>query len=377
MNSATYYLSIIFSSLAAFQLFFVSIYLFINTKGDTRSNTLLGLVFLLLAISIGNITLNVIDNTLFRGIIFIIDDGFFFLYGPLLYFYCKNVVYRDFKFRLLHIVHLLPALTYYLYFFISLFISMNMINENPPVNDTHSEFSLVSALVVGGVFIYLLCYLWFARRVIIIYRSEIKMNFSAVEGINLNWLMFILRSFVIITLIAMIHNIQPILKSNALNVITLIALVVFIFYFINKVLVKALNYPEILSGIELSNRGKYESSNLSPEEIGIINSKLIAAIDHEKLFLNPDLTIKDVADHIGSNTKSVSQVINQKHHKNFFDFINSYRCAEVKHILEAEEKSTIMEAMFQAGFNSKSSFNKEFKKLTGQTPTEYKKSIKR
>lgn len=377
MSSASYYLSIIFSSLAAFQLFFVSLYLFMNRKGDARSNLLLGLSLLLLAISIGNITLNVIDPELSYGIIYAIDDGFFFLYGPLIYFYVQNVVYRDFKFRLLHIIHLIPALLYYLYFFISLFISLHIDNANLADSDTESEFSLAKALIIGSVFLYLLGYLWFARRAILFYRSEIRKNFSTVEGINLNWLMFILRSFVIITLIAMTHNIQPILNSNTLNVVTLIALVVFIFYFINRVLVKALNYPEILSGIEWSAKEKYQGSNLSSDEIGLINLKLVSAIEDEKLFLNPDLTIKDVADHIGSNTKNVSQVINQMHHKNFFDFINSYRCAEVKQILEAEEKSTIMEAMFQSGFNSKSSFNKEFKKLTGQTPTEFKKSINR
>lgn len=377
MSSASYYLSIIFSSLAAFQLFFVSLYLFMNRKGDARSNLLLGLSLLLLAISIGNITLNVIDPELSYGIIYAIDDGFFFLYGPLIYFYVQSVIYRDFKFRLLHIIHLIPALLYYLYFFISLFISLHIDNANLADSDTESEFSLAKALIIGSVFLYLLGYLWFARRAILFYRSEIRKNFSTVEGINLNWLMFILRSFVIITLIAMTHNIQPILNSNTLNVVTLIALVVFIFYFINRVLVKALNYPEILSGIEWSAKEKYQGSNLSSDEIGLINQKLISAIQDEKLFLNPDLTIKEVADSIGSNTKNVSQVINQMHHKNFFDFINSYRCAEVKQILEAEEKSTIMEAMFQAGFNSKSSFNKEFKKLTGQTPTEFKRSMNR
>ncbi len=374
MDRATYYLSIIFSFLAAFQLFFVSLYLFINKKGDARSNLILGLLFLLLAISIGNITLNVIDPTLTFGIIYMIDDGFFFLYGPLIFFYVQNVVYRDFKLRLLHILHLFPALIYYSYLFIGLFISRGVNNENLSESNTGTEFSIGSAFIIGSVFIYLLCYLWYSRKVILFYRAEIKKKFSTVEGINHNWLMFIIRSFVIITLIAMIHNIQPILKSNTLNVVTLIALVVFIFYFINKVLVKALNYPEIFSGIELSAKEKYISSNLSLDEITLVNSRLILAIENEKLFVNPDLTIKDLADHISSSTKTVSQVINQMHKKNFFDFINSYRCTEVKHILEADERSTIMEAMFQSGFNSKSSFNKEFKKLTGQTPTEFKKS---
>jgi AraC-like DNA-binding protein len=377
MNNATYYLSIIFSFLAAFQLFFVAMYLFKHKKGDTRSNLLLGLFFLLLAISIGNISLNVIDSQLFNGILYIIDDGFFFLYGPLLFFYVKHVVYRDFKFRWFHIIHVLPALLYYVYVIFSWFISSHSDKINLSESDTVPEFSIVSVLIVGAVFTYLLSYLWFSRKVLLFYRSEIKQNFSKVDGIDLNWLMFILRSFVIITLIAMIHNMLPILKNNTLNIVSLIALVVFIFYFINKVLIKALNYPDIFSGIELSNKKKYVSSNLNSDEIKLINSKLMHAIEIDKLYLNPDLTIKNVTDHIGSNTKNVSQVINQMHNKNFFDFINSYRCTEVKLILQAEENTTIMEAMFQSGFNSKSSFNKEFKKLSGQTPTEFKKTIKR
>ena len=57
------------------------------------------------------------------------------------------------------------------------------------------------------------------------------------------------------------------------------------------------------------------------------------------------------------------------------DFVNTYRCEEVKQILQGPDKKiTIIEAMYQSGFNSKSSFNKEFKKLTGQTPSEFKKS---
>jgi AraC-like DNA-binding protein len=259
----------------------------------------------------------------------------------------------------------------------SWFISSHSDKINLSESDTVPEFSIVSVLIVGAVFTYLLSYLWFSRKVLLFYRSEIKQNFSKVDGIDLNWLMFILRSFVIITLIAMIHNMLPILKNNTLNIVSLIALVVFIFYFINKVLIKALNYPDIFSGIELSNKEKYVSSNLNSDEIKLINSKLMHAIEIDKLYLNPDLTIKNVTDHIGSNTKNVSQVINQMHNKNFFDFINSYRCTEVKLILQAEENTTIMEAMFQSGFNSKSSFNKEFKKLNGQTPTEFKKTIKR
>jgi AraC-like DNA-binding protein len=99
-------------------------------------------------------------------------------------------------------------------------------------------------------------------------------------------------------------------------------------------------------------------------------------LEKDKLYLNPELTIKDLADHIETTVKALSQVINQNFNKKFYDFINSYRCNEVKVILlNSSEKMTVIEAMYQSGFNSKSSFNKEFKKLTGQTPTEFKKTI--
>jgi AraC-like DNA-binding protein len=69
-------------------------------------------------------------------------------------------------------------------------------------------------------------------------------------------------------------------------------------------------------------------------------------------------------------------VINQGFNQNFFDYINTYRCEQVKRLLKGPDKGfTVTEAMYQSGFNSKSSFNKEFKKLTGQTPKEFRRSL--
>ena len=88
------------------------------------------------------------------------------------------------------------------------------------------------------------------------------------------------------------------------------------------------------------------------------------------------MVLQDLADRMHTSLKELSQVINQGSGLNFFDFINSYRCEEVKSIMaDADPKVTIMEIVYEAGFNFKSSFNKEFKKLNGITPTEFKRSI--
>jgi AraC-like DNA-binding protein len=175
----------------------------------------------------------------------------------------------------------------------------------------------------------------------------------------------------------MIHNVIPALGNIIFLYITLILLLIFTFFFINRVLVKALNQPEIFAGIEFKEANeKYVGSGLNEGEIGNYYSQLLSILENEKLYLNPELVLQDLADRMHTSSKILSQVINQRSGLNFFDFINSYRCEEVKSIMaDADPKVTILEIMYQAGFNSKSSFNKEFKKLNGVTPTEYRRSV--
>ena len=376
MSNTSYYLSVILSFLAAFQLLFVSLFLFVNKKGNKRGNRLLGLVFFLFSISLANITISVSGIKLPSDFIYLIDDGFFYLYGPLLYFYVQIIVYNDFKFRIIHGLHLIPYSIHLFYLFKVIFIF------SP--NDQRQLFEKIGAYdyplqaywFVGLIFIYLFCYLWFSHITIVTYRSVIKNKFSTIKGINLNWLSFIIQSFAFVTLFAMIHNMLPAMGSDSLNIASLILLLLFTFFFINRVLIKALNQPEIFSGIAQMELEKYSDSNLTEQEMNELSSKLKMSLKSDKHYLNPELTIKDLAERFDTTVKILSQVINQKFNMKFYDFINSYRCNEVKSILiDSDDKMTILEAMYASGFNSKSSFNKEFKKLTGQTPTEFKKSI--
>jgi YesN/AraC family two-component response regulator len=90
----------------------------------------------------------------------------------------------------------------------------------------------------------------------------------------------------------------------------------------------------------------------------------------EKPFLNPTISISDVAKLLNVNAQHLSQVINEKAKLNFSDFINSYRIKLAKEILNSPEynKLTIDAIAEKAGFNSKSPFYIAFKKHTGMTP---------
>ena len=371
------YLSGIIAILASFQLLFVALFLIFHKKGKRSNNLLLGLVFLLFAISLGDFAIRISKIELANPVIHLIDDGFFFLYGPLIYLYVRGVVFVDSKLRAKDLLHMIPYtiyLVYLAYNFIFLdheqqaFIASQIDNADLPV---WIYFAGIS------IYIYTFVYLWLSGRTVSTYRRIIKNKFSSLHEINLNWLRFIIQSFAAITIIAMIHNVIPVLGNRFFLYISLIFLLIFTFFFINRVLLKALNQSAIFAGIEMGEaREKYAGSGLSKEEIDLHYKQLQDLLEKEKIYLDPDLSLQDLAGKLQTSSKVLSQVINQRSDYSFFDFINSYRCEEVKRLISASDpKVTILEIMYEAGFNSKSSFNKEFKKLIGVTPTAYRKSL--
>ena len=97
----------------------------------------------------------------------------------------------------------------------------------------------------------------------------------------------------------------------------------------------------------------------------------------EKPYLDFELTLQKLANQINMPEKELSLLINHHLNKHFFDFINEYRINDAKTLLKdpAKKEVTVLEILYEVGFNSKSSFYTAFKKSTNQTPTAYRKSI--
>jgi ligand-binding sensor domain-containing protein/AraC-like DNA-binding protein len=121
---------------------------------------------------------------------------------------------------------------------------------------------------------------------------------------------------------------------------------------------------------------KYKTSSLDSAKIDEIVSKLDELIAREKLFLNPDLTLADLASRLKIHYNYISRIINENFGMSYNDFINKYRIEEVKlRLVDPEYKNkTVLEVMYETGFYSKSVFNTAFKKFTGMTPSEYRKN---
>jgi len=130
-------------------------------------------------------------------------------------------------------------------------------------------------------------------------------------------------------------------------------------------------FTERLQVIHEKQGEKYQKSTLSESKAKAINSLLLKVMQEEKPYLNPKLTLSELAKMVNATPNNLSQVINQFQEVNFFDFINRYRIEEFKKLAIEKPHFNILALAYEAGFNSKSSFNNLFKKFTNQTPSQY------
>lgn len=113
---------------------------------------------------------------------------------------------------------------------------------------------------------------------------------------------------------------------------------------------------------------------MTDEQKSVLAEKLESLMLNEKVFTQSNLTIDHLAQRLETNSKYISQIINEFYQQNYYNYINSYRVNEAKLLLTnpATDKYSILGISVMAGFASKSTFNTAFRKFTGITPSEFR-----
>jgi AraC-like DNA-binding protein len=191
--------------------------------------------------------------------------------------------------------------------------------------------------------------------------------------------------------IGLTRNILRFSEAEAIfNYLTLIV-IINILIFVSWVLIMALKDPGIFTGIysdtqlirsilKGSNTGENGSmeNGSEPEsgEVSPLVKRLKEHMETREPFMDASLSVHDLARQLEMNTRDLSLLINHTLDQHFFDFVNRYRINKAKEMLSDSENSkvTVLEVLYEVGFNSKSSFNTTFKKFTGQTPTQFRRS---
>lgn len=123
---------------------------------------------------------------------------------------------------------------------------------------------------------------------------------------------------------------------------------------------------------------KYKKSLISDDDLVQYRKELARLMNDEQPFLDPYLTLKDLAEKMGIPANHLSQLLNDGFDQNFAEFVNTYRLNHFKKEINKPEKQnfTLLALAFESGFNSKTVFNSFFKKVTGTTPSAYLKSVR-
>jgi AraC-like DNA-binding protein len=220
----------------------------------------------------------------------------------------------------------------------------------------------------------ILVYNILSLRLLYIYRKKLKENFSSISKINFSWLSFVIIGYTTAHIIS--TTIQLISFADGYNSFLKIILFTVFLIFFNIIFFKAWQQPEIFSVLEENIR--YKSSKLKKQEAESWIQKLNDIIKLKKPFLNPGLTINQLAEDISISPRVLSQIINEYYNQNFYDYINRLRIEESKAMLaDSSSKKTVLEILYDVGFNSKTAFNIAFKKTTGLTPTEFRKKTRK
>jgi AraC-like DNA-binding protein len=302
---------------------------------------------------------------------------FYYLAIPLLYFYILSLTREGFKFRVRHLLHLLP-------FFIASLLVIWRVGTTPAaalraaIEQGTKYPSVVSTVILWTQDAQFLGYAIAALFEVRAYRRRIKDLYSAVEKINLSWLGNLLVGFIAWETLSIAE--YALWEAGFTN--TAIALFIFnqavFLVFVSLIFMKGLRQPVIFLGLDSPKAQKKYEKTLLPEPVKTeYKARLVRFMEEQKPFLNPLLSLPDLASAVKIPAHHLSQVLNGCFQQNFFDFINGYRVKESQRLLAAREArdKTILEILYETGFNSKSVFNTAFKRHTGMTPSEWKSRL--
>lgn len=311
------------------------------------------------------------DNIYF----FLISSSGFFLLAPLLYLYVKSLCYKDFTIKTSDLLHLIP---------LALLILYNTFSSYILSSATYDDSSILYSICIinhGKIFwtsnlIQILFYIIAMLHTLHDYRVKLRDQYSSIEKINLNWLhsllILIIFHWLFVTSRSILSNIN-INDETLLSLLDLFSITIFLVY-TTILVIKGLGQLKIFPGIK--EYPKYATSKLTNTDIQKYGQQLIIIMQTQKLYLSPTLTIVDLSEKLSIPVWHLSQVINEYFNQNFFNFVNGFRIEEAKQLLldSSNGRKTVLEILYEVGFNSKSAFNTAFKKHTNMTPTEYKNS---
>jgi len=303
----------------------------------------------------------------------LVSTIFSFLYGPLLFFYCKRIIY-NYKFKLIDAVHFLPSIILMIYIFP--FYLMSRLEKFNEIFDQVNTLLPGAYTIIVVKILSLTLYAFLLLRIYNKNRSKLKINKNKNKYL---WQRNIIALHAIYTLSYIIYAavIVKIIDFTLLFHLQTMAMVGVVLY------VAYISYvqPEIFMGkiklVDPTNLFKYKKSGLTPSYSMELADNLLKLLNEDKIYKENNLDLELLSEKLETTRHNVSQIINEQFEMSFSELMNKYRISEAIEILKNDEFNNlkIIQVAYEVGFNNKVSFNKAFKKHLSQTPSQYVESL--
>jgi len=330
--------------------------------------------------------------------LFRIESNLMFLFFPLMYIYIKTFLLKGERTFKKYLFHFIP------FFLFAISLSpfyFQTAEEKINIIELGTSVWLTSIFRWGDVFIILggVIYSVLSYRVLLVFETNQKHNLTQQVSNALKWI----RIFLAINLILLavgtvgvfieilhIKILFDVFKINYMG-LTILTIGAGVFTFFNQKFFDS--EDETNEELDLLFRRVVSSVEKQSPELTIVSSKwqmqnqeaenkrdmtlIIDFIEKSKPFLNNKMTLKSLAKDMGLSRNRVSELLNTSIGLSFYDIINEYRVKEVILLIkEGKHKHHKLVYLAElAGFNSKATFNRIFKKVTGKTPSEYIEEI--
>lgn len=280
-------------------------------------------------------------------------------------FYFSVVFYTnpDFKFKKKELLYLILPIIYLL----------GLIAEQQLKEAIFIESILVILIIIQAIYFTVFSYIKIQNH-----KKRIRLFSSNTKEIDLKWLEYIIISLFVLSVFIGFYNVF--FDGAHLNVLAnIVSLVIIFFVAYNNLKQKEFFLlDENERNLIITSEEEIVTEKrkvISDDEIQILKIKLAKLMEKKKPYLDPDLTLISLAKLVNLTPHKLSYLINAGFNENFFWFVNRYRVKRVKELLVDKNYNnlSILGIAYESGFNSKTSFNTTFKKITSQTPSEFKK----
>lgn len=288
-----------------------------------------------------------------------------FGFGPLIFFYVMGMTNHKFRLHLKNWIHFFPMIIQGVYY--AFLTTQDYSYRRDFWFDIHRPYLMEWEFNI--TFLSLVIYIFVSIKYLINYQKWVNNNYSEISRIKLQWLKVILLFMFVICaqwlILAILRKFFDIYDGyDYLTIVLGLFTLILAFGGIKQ---------GALSEVAFVPDKTEEGSLPTPELDQKMIDTIVQEMEKNKYYLDPNLTLNTFALKLDLPARSVSVHINHGLQKTFIDFVNYYRVEEVKRKIRTgiNKKFTLFTVALESGFNSKSTFNRIFKKFTGKAPSEF------